>query len=219
MTRFVAALLLVAALVSSAGCNIVGFFGAIEAERRRTGTMLVEAEYEGLQGQSVAVVIDASRGIYMTSERIVGAIMVEITARLEANADVESIVPPDEVWRVMYDEPDLLDRTYDEIAERFGVTRLIVIQLDEFRLSESGNQYVWSGQAAGNLIVVEADSFIEDDVRLERYVNVTYPDKPNTTVDEMPAEEVALELLRRFANRASWFFYDHRERYPEHRTY
>ena len=35
----------------------------------------------------------------------------------------------------------------------------------------------------------------------------------------MTGQEVALELLRRFANRTSWFFYDHMERYPEYRTY
>ncbi|NRA56947.1 MAG: hypothetical protein HRU13_02350 [Phycisphaerales bacterium] len=163
--------------------------------------------------------IDASREIYMTSPQVVNAIMVEVVARLQANADIESIVQPQEVVQVMYDDPGLLDRTYDEIAARFGVTRLIVIQLDEFRLAEMGNQYVWSGLAAGNLLVIEADSFIEDDVRLERYVNVTYPDRPNTTVDEMTGQEVALELLRRFANRTSWFFYDHMERYPEYRTY
>ncbi|MGD1915246.1 MAG: hypothetical protein ACFCBV_03550 [Phycisphaerales bacterium] len=203
----------------TSGCNVVGFFGAIEAERRRTGKTEVKAEYEGLDGQRVALVIDASREIYMTSPQVVNAIMVEVVARLQANADIESIVQPQEVVQVMYDDPGLLDRTYDEIAARFGVTRLIVIQLDEFRLAEMGNQYVWSGLAAGNLLVIEADSFIEDDVRLERYVNVTYPDRPNTTVDEMTGQEVALELLRRFANRTSWFFYDHMERYPEYRTY
>lgn len=210
---------LVLACMAAAGCNIVGFFGAIEAERRRTGTITVEGVYDGLEGQRVAVVIDASREIYMTSPQIVGAILTEIIARLEANAGVESVVPATEVQRVLYDEPGLLDRTFDEIAARFEVERLVIVQLDEFRLSEPGNQYVWSGQAAGNLIVIEADSYLEDDVRLEQYVNVTYPDRPNTTIDDLSADAVALELLRRFANRASWFFYDHKERYPEYQEY
>jgi len=217
--RLVGVFTLLLTLGVSSGCNVVGFFGALEAERRRTGTITVEAEYDGLEGQSVAVVIDASREIYMTSPEVVDAILVEIIARLDANAEIERIVQPAEVQRVLYDEPDLLGRTYDEIAARFNVTRLIIIQLDEFRLAEMGNQYVWNGQAAGNLLLIEADSFIEDDVRLERYVSVTYPDRSTTTVDEIPAQEVALELLRRFANRTSWFFYDHKERYPEYQTY
>lgn len=201
------------------GCNIVGFFGAIEQERRRTGTVLVEAEYRGLEGQSVAVIVDAQRDVYMTSPEIVGAILTEVWARLDENAGAERIVSPQQVQTVLYDEPDLLDRTFDEVAERFGVTRLVVIQLEEFRLSEFGNEYVWNGNAAGNLMVIEADSYLEDDVRLERYVSVTYPDQPNVTVDDVPAVVVAGELIRRFANRASWFFYDHRERYPEFREY
>lgn len=219
MTRVLAIVLLLSLPALVGGCNIVGFFGALEAERRRTGTIMVEGVYDGLEGQRVAVVVDASREIYMTSPEVVGAILTEIVARLQANARAESIVQPAEVQRMLYNEPGLLDRTYDEVAARFGVDRLIVIQLDEFRLAEPGNQYVWSGQAAGNVLVVEADSYIEDDVRLEQYVNVTYPDRPNTTIDDLPAEAVALELLRRFANRTSWFFYDHEERYPEYQEY
>lgn len=216
--RAIASICLVATVAIS-GCNAVGFLGAIEQERRRTGTITVEAEYRGLEGQSVAVVIDAQRDIYMTSPQIVGAILTEVIARLEASAGAQRIVSPQQVQTVLYDEPDLLDRTFDEVADRFDVTRLVVIQLDEFRLSEYGNEYVWNGHAAGNVMVVEADSYLEDDVRLERYVSVTFPDKPNTTVDEIPADGVALELLRRFANRTSWFFYDHKERYPEYQEY
>lgn len=219
MHRPIAVVLTVSLALLMGGCNILGFFGAIEAERRRTGTMEVEGIYDGLQGQTVAVVVDVSREVEMTSPRVPGAILTEVIARLEANAGAKSIVPAVEVQRLMYDDPGLLDRTYDEVARRFGVDRLVVIQLDEFRLAEPGNQYVWNGQAAGNLLVVEADSYIEDDVRLEQYVNVKYPFKPNTTIDELPADAVALELLRRFANRASWYFYTHRERYPEFREY
>ncbi len=217
--RTTAIITLLLACMAAAGCNIVGFFGAIEAERRRTGTITVEGVYDGLEGERVAVVVDASREIYMTAPQVVGAILTEIIARLEANAGVQSVVPAAEVQRVLYNEPGLLDRTFDEIAARFGVERLVIIQLDEFRLAEPGNEYVWNGQAAGNLLVIEADSYLEDDVRLEQYVNVTYPDQPNTTIDDLSANAVALELLRRFANRASWFFYDHKERYPEYQEY
>jgi hypothetical protein len=219
MSRSLAILTLLLLATFAGGCNILGFFGALEAERRRTGETWVEAEYTGLEGQTVAVVVDASREIHMTSPRVVGAILTEVIARLENSAGAESIVSAAEVQSVLYDEPGLLDRTYDEVAARFGVTRLIVIQLDDFRLTEAGNEYVWDGRATGNVIVVEADSYIEDDVRLEHYVNVKYPFKPNTTVDEMPAEAVALELLRRFSNRVSWYFYRHKERYPEYREY
>jgi len=219
MTRSLAILTLLLAATLAGGCNILGFAGALEAERRRTGKVWVDAEYTGLEGQSVAVVVDASRDIYMTSPRVVDAILVEVVARLQESGGIENIVSPAEVQSVLYDEPGLLDGTYDDVAARFGVTRLVVIQLDEFRLTEPGNQYVWDGRASGNVLVVEADSYIEDDVRLEHYVNVRYPYKPNTTVDELPADAVALELLRRFSNRVSWYFYRHQERYEEYREY
>lgn len=213
------ALLLVCCSLLMSGCNIFGFFGAIEAERRRTGTIKVDAQYTGLEGQRVAVIVDASRELQADGRRVIQAVLSEVIARLEANGNLESIVPAVDIERVLYDEPDLLSRTYDEIAMRFGVDRLVVIQLEEFRLAEPGNLYVWAGHAAGVLLVVEADSYLEDDVRLEQYVSVKYPSKDNITVDEMPAEAVAFELLRRFANRASWFFYRHDERYPEYQEY
>ncbi len=217
--RSIAVVSLLLACVTASGCNIVGFFGAIEAERRRSGTITVERVYDGLEAERVAVIVDVSREIDMVSPQIAPAILGEIIARLQANAGVESIVPARDIQRVLYDEPGLLDRTFDEIAARFDVERLVIIQLDEFRLAEPGNEYVWSGQAAGNLLVIEADSYLEDDVRLEQYVNVTFPDQPNTTIDDLSAEDVASQLLWRFANRSSWFFYDHKERYPEYQEY
>ncbi|UYV12503.1 MAG: hypothetical protein NCW75_14545 [Phycisphaera sp.] len=220
MTRSLAILVLLLGATFAGGCNILGFAGALEEQRRRTGKVWVDGVYNGLEDQKVAVVVDASNDIYATGgEEVVGAVLVEVIARLVANAEAESVVPAADIMRVLYDEPDLLDRTYDEVAARLGVDRLIVIQLDEFRLAEPGNQYVWSGQAAGNLLVIEADSYIEDDVRLEQYVNVTYPDRANTTIDDLTAQVVALELLRRFANRSSWFFYRHQERYPGYQEY
>lgn len=213
------ALLLVSCSLVMSGCNIVGFFGAIEAERRRTGTIKVDAQYTGLEGQSVAVIVDASRDLQADGRGLIQAVLTEVIARLEANGKTKSIVPALQIERVLYDEPDLLGRTYDEIARRFGVDRLVVIQLEEFRLAEPGNLYVWAGLAAAELLVVEADSYIEDDVRFQAYVTVKYPTKDNTTIDDMPADAVALELLRRFANRTSWFFYRHDERYKEYQEY
>lgn len=213
------ALLLIVGTLFQGGCNVVGFFGALEAERRRTGTIKVDAQYTGLEGKTVAVVVDAPRDLQAGGRGLIQNVLTEVIARLEANGKTKSIVPAAVVERTLYDEPDLMGRTYDEIARRFEVERLVVVQLDEFRLSESGNEYVWAGHAAGVLLVVEADSYLEDDVRLEQVVSVKYPTKDNTTVDEMPAEAVALELLRRFANRVSWFFYRHDERYPEFQEY
>lgn len=220
MTRSLAILVLLLTATFAGGCNILGFFGALEEQRRRTGKVWVDGEYDGLEGQKVAVVIDASDEIYATAgEQIVRNILAGIIARLEANADVQSILPEVEIHRMLYDEPDLLDHTFDYVAARLGVDRLIVIQLDEFRLAEPGNQYVWNGQVAGNLLVIEADSYIEDDVRFEQNVNITYPDQPNTTIDDLGGQAVLLELIRRFSSRSSWFFYRHQERYPGYQEY
>lgn len=220
MTRSVAILVLILTATFAGGCNIVGFFGALEEQRRRTGKVWVDGQYDGLEDQKVAVVVDASDEIYATAgEPIVRTILAGIIARLEANANAQSIVPEVEIQRVLYDEPNLLDHTFDYVAARFEVDRLIVIQLDEFRLAEPGNQYVWNGQVAGNLLVIEADSYIEDDVRFEQNVNITYPDQPNTTIDDLDGQAVLLELIRRFSNRSSWFFYRHQERYPGYQEY
>lgn len=213
------ALLLACLCPLAQGCNIVGFFGVVERERRRSSTITVEAEYEGLTGQSVAVVVDASREVYLTMPEVVATLHAAITQRLGENAGVRSVAPTDRVSRLLYNEPGLLDGTFDAVAERLGVTRLVVVQLEEFRLVEQGNPYVWDAVASGQVLVIEADSYIEDDVRLDRYVSVAFPDQASVTREELPARFVLSELVRRFSNRASWFFYDHEERYPEFQEY
>ncbi|MEO1008159.1 MAG: hypothetical protein AAFX79_06310 [Planctomycetota bacterium] len=217
--RFVLLVLLLAQAGSLAGCNIFGFFGVLEQERRRQSTRKVEAEYRGLEGQKVAVIVDADRELAMTYPSIDEVVHANITERLRANVPGIEIMSTNEIERIMFNEPALLGRTYDEIAERLEVDRLVVIQLEEFQLFEPGNEYVWDGRVSGVVLVIEADSFIEEDVRLEEFVTVGFPDLPNVTRDELPGSTMADQLVRRFSNRSAWFFYDHRERYEEFQEY
>jgi len=101
--------------------------------------------------------------------------------------------------------------TSREIAKELGVDRLVYIDLDEYRLTDPGNRWVWNGLASGIVGVVEAESDQVEDFAFRESVQVKFPDKENTGAEQIPMQTVQLALLKRFVDRCSWMFFDHVE--------
>jgi hypothetical protein len=97
------------------------------------------------------------------------------------------------------------------------VDRLVYIELEEFRLSDPGNKYEWSGLATGRVMVIETDGLDPNQVVFEKLISVRFPSKQGFTPESIDAKAVASTLLAYFVDRASWLFYDHQEPYyPEY---
>lgn len=200
------------------GCAIAGFGGALIESYRRHSTRTVAAEYTGLTGTTWAVLVMADRAIQADFPDLIPALTARITDRLADRPQQETIaaagyIPADRLLAWLYDNPHWTTLPYGELARRLGVTRLIVIEVIEFRLHEPGNAYLWSGVAAGTVGVAEADSRIPDEFAFQRAVQVEFPDQPGLGPENLPRAAVATELLRRFVDRVSWLFYTHEEPY------
>jgi hypothetical protein len=190
------------------GCEIVG---VMADTYQRTGTHEVLAEYEGLEGETFAVFIAADRVIQAENPRLVPRLTTAITAQLIANVPAAGYVPAPLVLDYKFNNPSWPARPYAEIAEELGVTRLIIIDLYEYRLNEVGNSYLWDGVLAGNLGVAEADGAFPNDLIYTKGVAVRFPDGEGFGPDDITAQQINAVLERRFTNRATWLFYDHEE--------
>lgn len=201
-----------------AGCSAVG--GAIENYRRST-TKTVAAEYAGLEGKSFAVVIVADRTIQAEHPGLVEYLESNITQRLAQPANTPragAFAPPDEVMHYLYNNPSWNSRTRVELAKGLGgAQRLVLIEINEFRLHEPGNAYEWDGVASGTVGVFEIDSARPEDYAFQRSVNVKFPDKKGYGPNELAQSAVQSALALRFIDRASWLLYTHEEPYyPEY---
>jgi hypothetical protein len=220
--RLGSAAFLCAAVLSLAplsGCNVVGFLGAMEESRRRNSTHNVDAEYTGLAGKNYAVLVIADRFIQGDNPSIVPYVTTRITNVLsdtkegQAKIAAAGVIPADRLLSYLYEHPHWTTMPRGELAKELGVQRLIVVELLEYRLSDPGNQYLWSGLATGTVGVCEADGPAPDEFAFEKPIKVSFPDKDGYGPNEMSSQMVSTELAKRFTDRCAWLFYAHQEPY------
>ena len=200
-----------------AGCSIIGFVGGMEESRRRHSTREVAAEYDGLAGKTFAVVVAADRTVQANYPEIVSRLTLNVSRRLRENAGAAGLVPAVDVLRYQAQNPEWVAKSPYELAEYFGVERLVYIDLTEYALNEPGNAYLWNGVASGSVGVIEADSVYPHEFAYIKDVTVRFPDETGMGPMQIPMETVDLALSKRFLDRTSWLFYLHEEDYyPEY---
>lgn len=195
------------------GCTLVGFIGALEANRRQNTPVQVEAAYTGLDDRSFAVVINASRQVQSDYPGVVEQLSASIATRIRDNTYPSGWVPPDRVLLFQARNPGWVAMSAGDLADEFDVQRLILIDLDTFSLNDPGNPYLWAGVAAGQVSVFENDDELSRDFAYKTGVRVTFPDGEGFGPGQIPESTVQLALMKRFVDRASWLFYDHEEQY------
>jgi len=193
------------------GCVIGAAIGGMAESYRRTGKTLIEAQYEGIEGKSFAVVTIASRSIEAEHPGLTSRITRRVNDRLIQNANPAYAIPSNDLLRVLYNTPTWRTMTREDLAELLGVERLIVIELIDYRLHEPGNRHLWDGRIAGVVSVYEADSALPNDPIYEKALSMTFPDSSGYLRSDIPEAAVTSELSNRFINRAAWLFYDHEE--------
>ena len=184
---------------------------------RESSTKVVEPDYLGLEGKSFAVVVTAERSIQADHPSLVDYLTAQMAGRLSDPACIPragGFIPAVQVLKYMYSNPGWTARPYSDVAKDLGgVERLVVVEVTEFRLNDSGNQYLWEGLAAATISVVETDSILADEVSYQKAVAVDFPDQSGFGPNEMNAATVRTELARRLLDRASWLFFSHQEPY------
>lgn len=199
---------------AACGCQLFGF---VAASYEAAVPKSVRAEYRGLEGKTFAVVVSADRVIQADFPGVVPGLTVRISETLAENAGASGYAQPDLLLGRLFEKPGWVALPLGQLAKDLGVERLIYIDLYEFRLNDPGNRYLWSGVAAGRLTVIEADGDLPDEPVFERSIRITYPDGDGYGEDSMSGSQVGTTLVRRFTERAAWFFYDHKE--PRDLTY
>ncbi|MBX3404120.1 MAG: hypothetical protein KF699_11980 [Phycisphaeraceae bacterium] len=204
-----ACVVLLLAAVAGSGCQLVG---VMAASAHRSGSHEVKAKYRGLEDRTFAVVVSADRSIQADHPDIVVTLTREISRRLAADAAASGYVPANDVLAFQFQRPNWVAMTPQQLAEEFGVQRLVYVDLAEYRLTDPGNPYVWKGVAIGTVSVTEADGSMPSLFAFRENVRVTYPDLEGVSPLEQPRDTVKIALTSRFVQRATWLFFDHTEK-------
>jgi hypothetical protein len=205
-------LLLVVSCFALSGCSGLGqLVGGMAASAERTGEKTVKAKYTGLESKTFAVVVSADRSIQADFPNIVPLMTREMTRRLSENCGASGVLPADEVLRFQYQRPGWIAMSPKDLAKALDVSRLVFVELTDYSLNDPGNPYIWRGNAAATVRVLEADGKLSSDFSFRQPLRVSFPDSEGLGPAQIPVETVQLELSRRIINRASWLFYDHKE--------
>lgn len=199
------------------GCIIGTVIGGAVENYKRDSTHAVEGEYAGLTGKTFAVIVTGDRSIEADHPGLLATLTDRITERLRANAGASGCILARPLLEYLYDNPRWASRPPGDLLKDLGVDRLIMVELQEYRLNDPGNQYLWDGAAAASVSVLEAESALPDEYAYNNLVQVKFPNKQGIGPNEVSKDVVKSALVGRLVDRATWLFYTHQEPYyPEY---
>lgn len=195
-------------LCVASGCQILGFFAKTAYEQ---GSHKVYAEYEGLRGHDFAVLVSADQ-VLRANDPELAVRMTNALTRMLSIPDIGAtgVVPGPLVLKFEYNNPSWTSWSYERLADEFTVDRLVLIDLYEYRLTETGNRHVWDAHAAARVSVYEAESS-DEETAFSREIQVHFPDEMGVTRSERPEEFIREGLEVRLVNRIAWLMFDHEE--------
>jgi hypothetical protein len=198
-------------LFAAPGCQLAG---VMAASNERYGSHDVDAAYTGLWDKSFAVVAWADRAMQAEYPALVPSLIERIDLILAAESGASGHIPGNEVTAYLANNPQWVawprGRLNEELGDD-GVDRVVLLEINEFRTNDPGNEYLWAGQAWATLSVIERGAEGSDAEAFRKEIRVTFPDGKGYGPEDMTKQMVASTLLKRLVDRAAWTFYDHEE--------
>jgi hypothetical protein len=216
LLRHAALLLVLPLLATAGGCNIVGA-GAVLASK--VVPQKVDAQYKGLAGQSVGVMVWCERGIRIDYPTIQldCATGVQNKLRQAQESKVKELketnfpVQPASIARYQAQYPQTQSRPITEVAphlgNKTGLTRLIYVEIEGFSTRPAPGVELFRGSMVGSLKVLEIKDGKARSVYEESDVHASFPRKspeegtPNANDAKIyvgTLNEFTTEVVKRF---------------------
>lgn len=203
-----AALALVAGVVALGGCQAAGIIAKAAYE---SGSHEVLAEYTGLRDHDYAVIVNMDQSLRASDPRLASILTNALTRSLgQPQIGATGAVPGPKVLEFMYNNPSWPAWSYQRLADEFTVSRLVIVDVYEYRLYEPGNRYLWDGRAAARIGVFEANLGTEE-FAFTTDIQVPFPDETGVTTREKTKGNVESNLQTRLVSRIAWLMFDHEE--------
>lgn len=177
MIRTLLAVVGFAALSAAAtGCNVVGFIAAASPPPT------IEAQYAGLAGQRVAVMVWADRGIRIDwptmQTDLCAALQRKLAASTHKKGALEGATFPysaPSIARYQEDYPESETDPIEMTAVKMGVDRLVYVEVEDFATRSDAAEELFRGTAVASVKAVEVVNGIGKVVYEESDVQVYFP--------------------------------------------
>lgn len=207
--KCVMAFLLLAPLALLAGCNI---FGAVASAIPET----IDAEYKGLRGQKVAVMVWVDRGVRIDFPQLQLDTANVIQTNLAASTDKDELKETTFPWearsvvRFQREHPELEGRPATEYAARLsGVTRLVYVEVDQFSTRGDETVQLRRGRMAGRVRVIEINGSATKVAYEKQGVEIAFPPKRPEGVIDVSEGRIYEETVKSFGTTIAQLFYSY----------
>jgi hypothetical protein len=191
------------------GCGAVGFVATVASEV--APPLDVKAEYKGLAQQSVAVLVDADLSILYQQPLTQYELCSAITEKIAAGVPGVKVVDARQVVDFQHRNIYWNTLTYSELASKLQVTRLVLVDVQEYRLHEPGNVNIWRGVIHARIGVAEADGAKPNDQVYSTTILAAYPPDRQEGVVNANQQTIRLGAVDLFSRNVAFKFHDHQE--------
>ncbi|MFK7959322.1 MAG: hypothetical protein AB8G96_02260 [Phycisphaerales bacterium] len=203
-------------LLLAGGCAAFGIVGAMGQSFETQKLIEVAPLYRGLEGQTVAVVVNVGLDISWNSPQLGANVATVVSQKILENVNGVSVLDPRGIQAWQYRTPQWDAMAYGEIAEALNADRIVYVDVYEYRLNPPGNRFLWDGAVGATVGIIEADGFDNDSFIDTFEVNVRFPDIEGITREDVAESAIAQGLTSKFITRVAWLFYKHEEpKYPD----
>jgi hypothetical protein len=167
--------------LAPAGCSWFQATGAAIA-----GTSVVKPAYTGFKGQSIAVMAWADDSLRFEHNMLIMDITRGVSQKLQgsqarkaeelAGATFPRDKGPDAMYAFQMNHPELAAEPVADVAPRFGVTRLIYIEVANFDLHSGSVIDLYRGSLSASITVVEVANG-KGRIAFSGTVDASYPEK------------------------------------------
>jgi len=151
---FALSLALIAMLLSLTGCQMVGWLA--HGLTPEEGPPVIEPEYQGLIGKSVAVLVAVDER--STSPAVAWKICAHVSSRLASTVRDIRVVDSRQMIKFMKENPDWIATPHGELVREMKVDRVVHIDVAQFTTHEPGNKELWQGNLIARVGILEADA-------------------------------------------------------------
>jgi hypothetical protein len=175
----------------------------------------VTAEYLGLDGQRVAVMVAADGQLLYKYPQAPSQICRAVTGRIASHVPGINATIPDQIMRFQNENPYWQNIRYGELVKKMDVDRVVLIDLVEYRTHEPGNAHLWQGIITANVGVIDASAADPDNFVFYNTVEVRFPEQSTVGLVDSDEESIQVGMLVLFARKAGGLFFDHQTEAPK----
>ncbi len=199
---------LAALTLNLGGCNVFGWMAqSVHGDKAQQTTKT--AQYRGLQGRTVAVLVSASPQTGYSHPHAADAVTQAVSARLVREIDAADVIHPRDLDEFRKRNPHWNTLPYSELARRLAVDRVVHIDLSRYQSREPGNAHQWQGVIVANIGVAEAESQDPASFAFATTLEVRYPESQRVGVVNANDATIQLGMVSRFSQRVVNLFKDH----------